>query len=173
VTARLNHTIVAARDRDRSAVFLAEILGLPAPLKLGPFAVVTVGERLTLDYVESDGEIVPQHYAFLVEEAEFDEIFERIRQGGLPYWADPYRHQRDAINHWDDGRGVYFEDPNGHLLEIITKPYGSAGTEAQRPHPLIASQIAVDDAQPGGSDARPRSDDKRGGAALAGVERPG
>jgi catechol 2,3-dioxygenase-like lactoylglutathione lyase family enzyme len=143
VTARLNHTIVAARDRNRSAVFLAEMLGLPAPLQLGPFAAVAVGERLTLDYVEAEGDIVPQHYAFLVEEAEFDEIFARITERGMPHWADPYRRERGAINHWDDGRGLYFDDPNGHLLEIITKPYGSAGTEARAPHPLIATKIPI------------------------------
>jgi catechol 2,3-dioxygenase-like lactoylglutathione lyase family enzyme len=146
MTARLNHTIVAAHDKDESAIFLTEILGLPAPLKLGPFAVVAVGDRLTLDYIEAGDEIVSQHYAFLVDESEFDEIFERITKRGLPYWADPYQRQRGAINHWDDGRGVYFEDPNGHLLEIITRPYGSAGTEAANPHPLIASRIeAADD----------------------------
>ena len=139
--ARLNHTIVAARDKDASAVFLAEILGLPAPLELGPFAVVAVGDRLTLDYMEAEGEIVSQHYAFLVEETEFDEIFTRIVQRGITYWADPYRRNREAINHWDDGRGLYFDDPNGHLLEIITRPYGSAGTEAKNPHPLIAARI--------------------------------
>jgi catechol 2,3-dioxygenase-like lactoylglutathione lyase family enzyme len=143
MTARLNHTIVAARDKNASAVFLAQILGLPAPLQLGPFAVVAVGDRLTLDYIEADGEIVSQHYAFLVEEAEFDEIFTRIVTRGMPYWADPSQRQRDAINHWDDGRGLYFEDPNGHLLEIITRPYGSAGTEAQNPHPLIAAKIPI------------------------------
>lgn len=141
MTARLNHTIVAARDKDASALFLTEMLGLPAPMELGPFAVVAVGDQLTLDYVDSEDDIVPQHYAFLVEEAEFDEIFERIAKRGVPYWADPFRQERGSINHWDDGRGVYFDDPNGHLLEIITKPYGSAGTEAQHPHPLIAPKI--------------------------------
>jgi catechol 2,3-dioxygenase-like lactoylglutathione lyase family enzyme len=141
MTARLNHTIVAARDKDASALFLTEILGLPAPLEVGPFALVAVGDRLTLDYMETGDEIVSQHYAFLVDESEFDEIFERIAKRGIPYWADPSRRQRDAINHWDDGRGLYFDDPNGHLLEIITRPYGSAGTEAEHPHPLIASKI--------------------------------
>ena len=145
MTARLNHTIVAARDKNASALFLSEILGLPRPLELGPFAVVAVGDRLTLDYLEADGEIVGQHYAFLVEEREFDEIFERIAKRGMPYWADPYRRERDAINHWDDGRGVYFEDPNGHLLEILTRPYGSAGTSAEHPHPLVAETLDGDD----------------------------
>lgn len=143
MTARLNHTIVAARDRDASALFLTEMLGLPAPLELGHFAVVRVGDQLSLDYleIEPERELVPQHYAFLVEEHEFDEIFERITKRGLAYWADPFRRKRGEINHWDDGRGVYFDDPNGHLLEIITRPYGSAGTAAEHPHPLVASTI--------------------------------
>ena len=138
---RLNHTIVAARDRNASALFLTEILGLSPPLELGPFAVVGVGAELSLDFVEATGEIAQQHYAFLVDEREFDEIFERICSRGLTYWADPFRRRRGEINHWDDGRGLYFDDPSGHLLEIITRPYGSAGTQAEHPHPLIAPQI--------------------------------
>lgn len=139
--AKLNHTIVAARDKKASALFLSELLGLPAPLLLGPFAVVTVGDHLTLDFMDAGDEIHSQHYAFLVSETEFDEIFARIRQRGLSYWADPGQKKSGTINHWDDGRGVYFEDPNGHLLEILTRPYGSAGTEAQNPHPLIAERL--------------------------------
>jgi catechol 2,3-dioxygenase-like lactoylglutathione lyase family enzyme len=166
MAARLNHTIVAARDRDASATFLTEMLGLPKPFRLGPFAVVGVGENLSLDFIESDGEVVPQHYAFLVSEDEFDATFERICKGGLDYWADPYRRRRGEINHWDDGRGLYFDDPNGHLLEIITRPYGSGGTEAKHPHPLVAPSIdppghreherggpgATRDGQPGGAE---------------------
>jgi catechol 2,3-dioxygenase-like lactoylglutathione lyase family enzyme len=135
---QLNHTIVAARDKDSAANFLTEILGLPGPSLIGPFAVVRVSDDTSLDYVDTDGEITSQHYAFLVEESEFDEIFERIRERRLTYWADPGRRERDQINTWDGGRGVYFDDPNGHLLEIITRPYGSGGTTASRPHPLFA-----------------------------------
>src|SRR4026209_2870698 len=141
---RLNHTIVAAHNPEASSKFLAEILGLPPPLRIGPFAVVTVGDT-SLDFMNvkedrgGDGEVCSQHYAFLVAEAEFDEIFARIRERRLPYWADPGRTQRDQINQWDGGRGVYFEDPNGHVLEAITRPYGSGGTSAARPHPLLAS----------------------------------
>ncbi len=141
VAVRLNHTIVSARDRDASARFLAEILELPAPLVLGPFAVVQVGQDTSLDYMKADGEITSQHYAFLVSEIEFDKIFARIRERGLTYWADPSRQKRGEINGWDDGRGVYFDDPNGHLLEIITRPYGSGGTTASKPHPLVASKL--------------------------------
>lgn len=141
MAAKLNHTIVAVRDRDASALFLSDLLGLDPPVVLGPFALVTVGDELTLDFVESPGEIKPQHYAFLVSETEFDQIFARIESRRLPYWADPHRSKRDQINHWDDGRGVYFEEPSGHLLEILTRSYGSAGTAAQNPHPLVAERL--------------------------------
>lgn len=135
---RLNHTIVAAHDKETAAKFLAEILGLSAPLLVGPFAVVRVSDDTSLDYITADDEITSQHYAFLVDEIEFDEIFERIRERRLTYWADPGRHDRDQINTWDGGRGVYFDDPNGHLLEVITRPYGSGGTTTSRRHPLFA-----------------------------------
>ena len=144
MTVRLNHTIVSARDHTKSALFLTELLGLEPPFLLGPFAVVKVGDELTLDFMESEGDVVPQHYAFLVSESEFDEIFARIRERGLAYWADPYRTKRGETNRWDDGRGVYFEDPNGHLLEILTRPYGSRGTSAEYPHPLVAERLETD-----------------------------
>jgi catechol 2,3-dioxygenase-like lactoylglutathione lyase family enzyme len=134
---RLNHTIVAAHDKKQAALFLAEILGLQAPSLVDPFAMVQVGDT-SLDYIDTDGKITPQHYAFLVDESEFDTIFERIRERHLTYWADPHRHERDEINIWDGGRGIYFDDPNGHLLEVITRPYGSGGTTTSRPHPLFA-----------------------------------
>ena len=158
MTVRLNHTIVSARDRDAAALFLTEILGLPSPTVLGPFAVVPVGDNLSLDYMQADGEITSQHYAFLVSEVEFDEIFARICARNLPYWADPHKEQRDQINRWDDGRGVYFEDPSGHLLEILTRAYGSGGTSASLPHPLVTHPLRRDE-QPSrpaaGRNARP------------------
>ncbi len=121
----LNHTIVAARDRQRSADFLAEVLGLGAPTPFGPFMVVEVANGVSLDFADADGEVTPQHYAFLVSEPEFDEIFGRIQARDLPYWADPARRRPGEINHNDGGRGVYFPDPDGHFLEIITRPYGT------------------------------------------------
>lgn len=138
MTVRLNHTIVAAHDKGTAATFLTEILGLPEPLLIDPFAMVRVSDDTSLDYVDTDGEIASQHYAFLVDESEFDQIFARVRDQHLTYWADPYRHERDEINTWDGGRGVYFDDPSGHLLEVITRPYGSGGTTTARPHPLFA-----------------------------------
>ena len=122
-----NHTILKTHDSKGSAIFLAEMLGLPAPKRWGPFQMVTTENGANLDYMDTDDEIAPQHYAFLTSEAEFDEIFGRIRDRQLSYWADPGQKQKGEINHHDGGRGVYFEDPNGHLLEIITRPYGSGG----------------------------------------------
>ena len=135
----LDHTIVGSNDHQKAAVFVTTILGLPAPVTLGPFAVVHLGPTTTLDFLTVDGPVEPQRYAFLGTEVEFDEIFARIRGRALPYWADPDHHEPDRINRWDGGRGVYFEDPNRHALEIITRPYGSGGTTTDRPHPLVAS----------------------------------
>lgn len=125
--AQLNHTIVHARDSKASATFLSEMLGLPEPTRFGPFQVVEADNGVSLDFMENDGDIASQHYAFLITESEFDEIFGRIRERGLLYWADPGKRRPGEINHNDGGRGVYFEDPNGHFLEIITRPYGSGG----------------------------------------------
>jgi catechol 2,3-dioxygenase-like lactoylglutathione lyase family enzyme len=126
MAAGLNHTIVAARDREASASFLSEVLGLPAPTPFGPFLCVETANGVSLDFMSwGDHEISAQHYAFLVGEDEFDEIFGRIRDRDLPYWADPHKQQPGEINHHDGGRGVYWDDPSGHLLEIITRPYGS------------------------------------------------
>ena len=122
---QLNHTIVPAHDPHASAALLAEVLGRRAPTRYGPFHGVEVDNGVTLDFMRTEGDIAWQHYAFLVSEAEFDQIFERIRARGLPYWADPGHHQPGEINRNDGGRGVYWDDPNGHLLEIITRPYGS------------------------------------------------
>lgn len=123
--AQLNHTIVATHDRRESAEFLAEVMGLPAPTPFGPFLVVEAANGVSLDFMETDEDITSQHYAFLVSEDEFDEIFGRIQSRDLPYWADPARRRPGEINHNDGGRGVYFPDPSGHFLEIITRPYGS------------------------------------------------
>jgi catechol 2,3-dioxygenase-like lactoylglutathione lyase family enzyme len=122
-----NHTIVSARDSKKSATFLAEILDLPGPTRWGPFEVVRTDNEANIDFMNIDGEITTQHYAFLVSEPEFDAIFGRVRARGLAYWADPAQSRQGEINHHDGGRGVYFKDPDGHLIEIITRPYGSGG----------------------------------------------
>jgi catechol 2,3-dioxygenase-like lactoylglutathione lyase family enzyme len=123
----LNHTIVHARDPKAAAAFLAEMLGRPAPIRFGPFHCVELDNRVTLDFIQAGATLEIEHYAFLVSEPEFDEIFERIRARGLPYWADPAHRQPGQVNHHDGGRGVYWNDPSGHYLEIITRPYGSGG----------------------------------------------
>jgi catechol 2,3-dioxygenase-like lactoylglutathione lyase family enzyme len=125
MTVQLNHTIVHVRDKDLSARFYTEILGLPEPQRYGPFAVVTLPNDVSLDFLDERQDIAPQHYAFLVDEAEFDDIFARIAQRGLDHWADPGHRQAGRVNHNDGGRGVYWADPDGHNLEIITRPYGS------------------------------------------------
>jgi catechol 2,3-dioxygenase-like lactoylglutathione lyase family enzyme len=133
----LDHTIVHARDAEATARFLTEILGLAPPRRLGHFTVVQVGPT-SLDLIETDGDIASRHFAFRVSEAEFDTIFARLQARGLPYWADPFHQEPGRVNRWDDGRGVYFDDPNGHLLEIITRSYGSGGLDAEHPNPLLA-----------------------------------
>lgn len=123
----LNHTIVSARDNHGSAQFMAEVLGLPEPVRFGPFWVVETANGVSLDFRQTHGEVTPQHYAFLLSEDDFDEVFARLEDRGLTYWADPGRSRPAEINRRDGGRGVYFEDPEGHMLEIITRPYGSGG----------------------------------------------
>jgi len=122
---QLNHTIVWCRDKKISADFLSEILGLPAPRPWGPFHIVEPDNGVSLDFHETHEVITPQHYAFLVSESEFDEIFARITERGLTYWADPMRQHAGRINTNDGGRGLYWADPDDHSLEIITRPYGS------------------------------------------------
>jgi catechol 2,3-dioxygenase-like lactoylglutathione lyase family enzyme len=127
MSVRLNHTIVWCHDKQRSAAFLTEILGLPPATRFGPFLVMDVANDVSLDFHDREGDITSQHYAFLIGEDDFDAIFGRIRERELAYWADPGLARRGEINHNDGGRGLYFEDPDGHLLEIITRPYGSGG----------------------------------------------
>jgi catechol 2,3-dioxygenase-like lactoylglutathione lyase family enzyme len=122
---KLNHTIVHARDKAESARFYSEIIGLPAPKKFGPFLEVDTENEVTLAILETDEEFPAQHYAFLVSEDEFDQSFNRIQARGLSYWADPHMTRKGQINHNDGGRGVYFEDPSGNILELLTRPYGS------------------------------------------------
>ena len=124
---QLNHTIVYCRDQQASAAFMSEVFGLPEAPRFGPFLVVEMANGVSLDYHDVDGDIQSQHYAFLVSEDDFDAIFGRVQQRGLQYWADPHQNEPGEINHHDGGRGVYFPDPDGHLLEIITRPYGSGG----------------------------------------------
>lgn len=123
----LNHTIVHARDASVSAQFMSDILGLAPPRSFGPFTIVDTANGVSLDFISTDEPLIIEHYAFLVSEPEFDQIFTRIAERGLDYWADPRLARKGEINRNDGGRGCYFKDPAGHYLEIITRPYGSGG----------------------------------------------
>jgi catechol 2,3-dioxygenase-like lactoylglutathione lyase family enzyme len=126
MAARLNHTIVWCRDQQKSARFLTEILGLPPPRRVMHFLVVDLENDVSVDYYEEkDDPIALQHLAFLVREGEFDGALARIRERTNDIWADPAKREPGRINHHFGGRGVYFDDPDGHLLEIITTPYGT------------------------------------------------
>lgn len=129
MTISFNHTIVAAHDKRESAEFLAELFGLPDPQPFGHFLVVGLEHGASLDYaqVPEDEQIHPQHYAFLVSDEEFDAIYGKISERGLEHWADPKAQRPGEINHRDGGRGVYFRDPAGHHMEILTRPLGSGG----------------------------------------------
>jgi catechol 2,3-dioxygenase-like lactoylglutathione lyase family enzyme len=119
----LNHLIVPAKDKHASAKFLADILGVKVEAPWGHFVPVRTSNGVTLDFVDSK-DVRTQHYAFLVDDAEFDAGFAKIKNRGIPYYARPDKSGPGEINRYWGGRGVYFEDPDGHLLELITKPYG-------------------------------------------------
>ncbi len=126
MTIELNHTIVHCRDKQASARWYQDILGIDASRTFGPFRVMDLDNGVSLDLMDhGPGDIGSQHYAFLVSEDAFDSIFARIRHRGLDYWADPGHGEAGQINTHDGGRGVYWDDPDGHILEIITRPYGS------------------------------------------------
>jgi extradiol dioxygenase family protein len=128
MSVELNHTIVAARAAETSARWFAELFGLVEPEPFGHFWQISTANGVGLDFASAgDREIAPQHYAFLVSEADFDAIYGRITARGLDHWADPQQRHPGEINHHDGGRGVYFLSIDGHFLEIITRPYGSGG----------------------------------------------
>ncbi|MFJ8777224.1 VOC family protein [Streptomyces microflavus] len=125
MSVELNHTIIHSRDNRESAEFLADLLGLEIGPEWGPFVPVVLANGVTPDFATiPEASITRQHYAFLISEAEFDTAFDRIRELGIAYYADPHRKLPGEINHNDGGRGVYFPDPGGHGMELITRPYG-------------------------------------------------
>ena len=126
MTVQLNHTIVWCRDKQRSSDFLVRVLGCRPAVAFYNFMVVQLDNGVSLDFLEKDGAIDSQHYAFLILESEFDAVFSRLRDEGVPYWADPAKSRPGETNHHDGGRGVYFEDPDGHFLEVITRTYGES-----------------------------------------------
>jgi catechol 2,3-dioxygenase-like lactoylglutathione lyase family enzyme len=123
-TVELNHTIVPATDKRASAAFLGGVLGVEPGPQWGPFVPLALSNGVTLDFADAT-EFDSHHYAFIVAEADFDAIFERIRASGTGFYADPFRQEAGQINHHYGGRGVYFDDPDDHLMEVITRPYGA------------------------------------------------
>lgn len=121
MSVELNHTIVWARDKEASARFLAEILGVPVGARSGPFVPIRLGNGVTLDYADAE-DVRAQHYAFLVGEEEFEAALARIRGAGIEYYADPLHEHRARINHRNGGRGLYFADADGHNMELLTRP---------------------------------------------------
>ena len=124
---QLNHTIVWCRDKQKSARFLVELLDLPKPTPFGPMLVVKLANGVSLDFYEHDTEISSQHYAFLVGDDDFEAVYGRIRARKLDHWADPGKERPGETYTHNGGRGVYFDDPDGHLLEVMTRPYEDAG----------------------------------------------
>lgn len=116
----LDHTIVPAHDKRDAAEFFANLFGLHVGAPLGPFAPVRVNDALTLDFADA-ASFEPHHYAFHVSDGEFDAIFTRVCDAGLTYSADPFERDVGHINHRHGGRGFYFRDPNGHILEVLTR----------------------------------------------------
>lgn len=120
---QLNHTIVWCGDKQKSASFLVDILELEKPVRFGPMLVVRLSNAVSLDFYEQEGKISLQHYAFLVADSDFERIFARIRERNIQYWADPGRQKPGETYEHNGGQGLYFLDPDGHLLEVMTRPY--------------------------------------------------
>ena len=128
MTVFLHHTIVAVPDAEESAAFVADILGLAPPTRRGPFSVVHADNGVSLDFLQTEAEVASQHYAFEVSDDAFDAIFQRILERGLDYWADPAASEPGRITSGAGGRGLSFEGPGGHYLEILTRPGGAAAS---------------------------------------------
>jgi catechol 2,3-dioxygenase-like lactoylglutathione lyase family enzyme len=120
MTVTLDHVILPTPDRAASAEFLSRILDLPEGVEAGPFLCIALGNGVTVDVMASNGHR-PHHLAFLVDDDTFDRAVEILRAEQLPHWADPGHGEADAINHRFGGRGVYFADPGGNNLEILTR----------------------------------------------------
>ena len=117
----LNHTIVPSRDKQSSATFFARIMGLPEPGSIGNFVQVRVNDDLAMDY-DNRERFEAHHYAFVVSDAEFDQIFDRLQREQVRYGSGPSDPTNGQINTRRGGRGLYFSDPDGHLMEIMTVP---------------------------------------------------
>ncbi len=118
----LNHTIVPARNKEASAKHFAELFGVPYQGQMGPFAQVRINDTLTFDFDDRGSDhFEVHHYAFHVSDEEFDAIFDRVKAAGIKYGSAPWTLEDGQINHWRGGRGVYFRDLDGHVLELLTR----------------------------------------------------
>src|SRR3546814_19140103 len=122
MSVELNHTIVRCRDRERSAGFLADILGRPAPSAFGPFLVVELDNGVSLAFYAVEGEVAAQHYAFLIGEADFDAVFARLPARGLQHWSAPGHTQPGRIHPHPVAPGAYLYSPARHLLAQLPHP---------------------------------------------------
>lgn len=120
-----NHCIIFAENTHESATFLVTLFDLPEPVAWGPFLSVTLEHGVVIQYAAPGIEIQPQHYAFLVSEEEFDVIYARLLEANVEHWADPQCSHPGTYNRNNGGRGVYFRDPAGHGLEVLTRPDNS------------------------------------------------
>lgn len=128
MSVQFNHLILAARDRHASAAFFAQVFGLPEPTSWGMFTTVILGDGMHVQFAEPPvAEIQMQHVAFLVDDETFDQIYGRLQAAGSEHWADPHLKEPGRFNTNHGGRGVYFKDPAGHGLEVITRPYSDLG----------------------------------------------
>ncbi|MFB6631118.1 VOC family protein [Streptomyces sp. NPDC056362] len=118
-----NHTIIASKDREASARFFRELLEIPEAPSWGPFRNIQLADGVLLQFAEPPVDIQMQHYAFLVDDELFDRAYQRLRDGGVEHWADPQMKRPGETNTEHGGRGVYFKDPSGHAIELITRPY--------------------------------------------------
>lgn len=121
--AAFNHTIIASKDRAESAQFYRELLEVPAAPSWGPFTNIQLDGGVLLQFAEPPVEIQMQHYAFLVDDELFDRAYARLTDWAIVHWADPQMRRPGEINHEHGGRGVYFKDPAGHAIELLTRPY--------------------------------------------------
>jgi catechol 2,3-dioxygenase-like lactoylglutathione lyase family enzyme len=122
MTIMLNHTIVPARDKDAAARFFAQLFGLSYGGPEGHFAPVRLNDTLTLLFDDDVGAFDSHHYAFHVSDAEFDAVLARVQAAGLPFGSVPWHAEDGKLNDWNGGRGFYFKDIDGHLLELMTVP---------------------------------------------------
>jgi catechol 2,3-dioxygenase-like lactoylglutathione lyase family enzyme len=122
MTITLNHTIVWARNKEGAARLFAEIFGLRFAGQGGHFAQVGVNDTLTMDFADAKGTVAGQHYAFHVSDSEFDAILQRVKDAGLAFGSGPQSLDDGKLNAWNRGRGFYYKDHDGHVIELMTMP---------------------------------------------------